>query len=233
VGEALAHTALGDFAAGETALGRAASALGDDDQGVLWARGELCLAEWRFAEARSAFEEYERLERSRPDPNPGVYERLALLADHDADPDASDVLLRRAAELDPEGHPFPPRLGTAEFEAVVAQAAERLPSAFRERLEELAVLIEPVPSPELVGHGDPAEIPPDLLGLFCGPSALEGGSEDPVTGTPARIYLFQRNLERAVATRAELVDEVRVTLYHELGHVLGFEEHELEGLGLD
>ena len=46
------------------------------------------------------------------------------------------------------------------------------------------------------------------------------------------IYLYQRNLERSVRDEAELREEIRVTLYHEIGHLLGFDEHGVEDLGL-
>ena len=42
----------------------------------------------------------------------------------------------------------------------------------------------------------------------------------------------QRNLERMSATRAELDEQIRITLYHELGHYLGFEEEDMDDLGL-
>ena len=80
-----------------------------------------------------------------------------------------------------------------------------------------------------LGSGD--GLPPDLLGLFVGASHLERCDENPIDGV-ARIHLFQRNLERACSDRAELIAELRITLYHELGHLLGFDEHGVDELGL-
>jgi predicted Zn-dependent protease with MMP-like domain len=45
--------------------------------------------------------------------------------------------------------------------------------------------------------------------------------------------LYQRNLERFVRSREELVEEIRVTLVHEVGHFLGLDEEELYRRGLD
>jgi len=47
-------------------------------------------------------------------------------------------------------------------------------------------------------------------------------------GLPGRIVLCQRELEAACGTLAELRQEIRKTLFHELGHVLNLEEGELE-----
>ena len=49
---------------------------------------------------------------------------------------------------------------------------------------------------------------------------------------PNTIYLFQRNLERAAKDRDDLVEQIRITLWHELGHYLGFEEEDMDDLGL-
>jgi predicted Zn-dependent protease with MMP-like domain len=43
--------------------------------------------------------------------------------------------------------------------------------------------------------------------------------------------LFKRNLERSAGDAAELAEQIRVTLYHELGHYLGLDEDALEDLG--
>ena len=46
------------------------------------------------------------------------------------------------------------------------------------------------------------------------------------------LYLFRHNLEAATGSREELEREIGITLYHELGHALGFDEEGVEGLGL-
>jgi predicted Zn-dependent protease with MMP-like domain len=45
--------------------------------------------------------------------------------------------------------------------------------------------------------------------------------------------LYQRNLERAASSRAELEEEIATTLVHEVGHFLGLDEEELWARGLD
>jgi predicted Zn-dependent protease with MMP-like domain len=50
---------------------------------------------------------------------------------------------------------------------------------------------------------------------------------------PATIQLFRCNLARVASDREELLEEVRVTLLHEIGHYLGLDEDDLEARGLD
>ena len=75
------------------------------------------------------------------------------------------------------------------------------------------------------------ETPPDLLGLFLGVSLLERSGEHPEL--PPSIHLYQRNLERAAVDEEELKEQIRITLYHELGHYLGFDEDGVAELGLE
>jgi len=56
--------------------------------------------------------------------------------------------------------------------------------------------------------------------------------EAPSMELPPIIYLFQRNLERACEDESELTEQVRITLYHEIGHFLGFDEDGVDAMGL-
>lgn len=197
-----------------------------DDPDLLWARAELALREWNLEEAERLF----RVLRAR-DENAATLDRLALLADLRGEFEAADAMLAQAHALDPAA-PLPPRCTAEEFEEVVEQAVGSLPKEFRAPLETTEVVVEPVPSEWMIDREDPAGTPPDLLGLFVGASELEKGEP---TGDllPRRILLFQRNIERAVRTREELKEQIRVTLYHEIGHLLGFDEDGVAGMGLE
>jgi predicted Zn-dependent protease with MMP-like domain len=119
----------------------------------------------------------------------------------------------------------------ATFTALARRAFERLPKQFRDHLEHVEFVIEDWPSAELL---ESLELDPEddtLLGFYDGVPVGERSSMDgpePVTDT---IYLFQGALEEACESEAELVEEIRVTLLHEIGHHFGLDDDEIEKLG--
>jgi predicted Zn-dependent protease with MMP-like domain len=209
------------------ACDRAEKLGGREHLGVLWARGEIALARWEVDEASRC---YEAILAQAHDEGAAL-ERLALVRELQRRYGEADELLERAQAIDPELYPLPPRLEEDEVDDVIEEAAAALPEALRKHLEEVPIVVELAPPLELGRTGPPGDIPPDLLGLFVGSSLLERNEEDPLGGVP-RIYLFQRNIERACQDRDDVVEQVRVTLYHELGHYLGFDEEGVDELGL-
>lgn len=224
--EALARIELGDLSKAHKLIEHAREIAEDEHPDLLWARAQLALREWRLAEAEELFTRLQETE-----PSTGVLERLSLLADLRGDFEAADERLAGAHALDPE-FVLPTRMTPEEFEGIVEDAVERLPREFQAPLETTELVIEPVPVEWMIDPSDPSETPPDLLGLFVGASELDGGE---LSGEllPRRIFLFQRNLERAAHGRDELVQEIRVTLFHEIGHMLGFDEEGVAAMGLD
>ena len=73
---------------------------------------------------------------------------------------------------------------------------------------------------------------PWILGLYTGHSALERDVSAP-DALPPRVQIYQRNLERTCSEVAEIEEELRVTLLHEVGHHLGFDEDGVAALGLE
>lgn len=217
---------LGDPVGAYEACDAAEELGGGDDPDVLWTRSEVALALWQVEQAGELLERV--LEQGRA---PQPLERLALVRDLQGRFDDADLLHAEAFELAPEEHPLPGRLTEEAFDAVVGEACAGLPAPFRTALESLPIVIEPVPPVDLVVSGDPLATPPDLLGLFVGANQLEATDEDP-EGALARVYLFQRNLERVSGDPDETREQVRVTLFHELGHYLGFDEEGVEDMGL-
>ncbi len=154
-----------------------------------------------------------------------------LLLERAGDVAGADACFVEAARLDPERFHRPVRLSRAEFDREVRRAARRLPRQFRKQLERLPVIVQDLPADELLRGTDEA-LDPDLLGLFDGTPLPATSTMDGSDLRPSYIYLFQRNLERFARDRDELVEQISITLYHELGHYLGLEEEDLDDLGL-
>lgn len=132
---------------------------------------------------------------------------------------------RRAAELDPDAFRLPLRLGDDEVEAVVRTALAALPAPVREAVEEVAIEIRPLPRPY-------PDVDPLTLGLYVGRDRMQRTYEAGGPELPPRIEIYQRNIERLAVDREDAIEELRITLLHEIAHHLGYGEHGVEDLGL-
>lgn len=143
----------------------------------------------------------------------------------------ADHSFARAAELDPERHFRPHRLDAAEFDRAVEDVLAGLPDEFAEYLENVEIGVEDSPAPELLGDDDSDDdggLEPDLLGVYIGQTVdAEEGS------LPDRVVLFQRNLENISPDRETLLEEIRDTLLHEVGHHFGMDEETLREIESD
>ncbi len=183
--------------------------------------------QWRFDEAEAAA----RAARELPDALADADVVLGCVLERRGDLDAAEGLFERAASAAPDKYVLPVRLSRAEFDKEVRRAARKLPRQFRQSLDRVPVVVQDLPDEHLADGGDDEELAPDMLGLFDGVPLTETGEHDgPLR--PNTIYLFQRNLERMAGDRDELVEQIRITLWHELGHYLGFEEEDMDDLGL-
>ena len=120
------------------------------------------------------------------------------------------------------------RFTRRQFLRLVQHAYHDLPESVRHALQNLEVVVEHWPSRDLsadLGLVDRSE----LLGLYVGVPLTDRGSELP--HLPDLIYLFQRPIELRCSTSQQVVEEVRVTLLHEVGHYFGLEEEDLERQG--
>jgi predicted Zn-dependent protease with MMP-like domain len=138
--------------------------------------------------------------------------------------------VEEAHDIDPDTFPLPLDVSEEAFHRLVEKSVAELPEAVRDHLEQIPIVVESLPSRELLVAEQPP-LAPDLLGLFVGRHLLEASHAD-VPAAPGAIYLFRRNLLRACRDREELEREVRITVQHEVGHYLGLDEDDLERWGL-
>lgn len=197
----------------------------EDDAEVVRIEGELLLSEWRVEDAMDVFGRLSQDEGLAP----YAFDRLALCHDLIGDPEAADEAMRRVNELSPPDSPPSVQLPVREFQAVVLEVIESLDGGIEEILSRSEVIVAPVPAAEL--EREPGTVPPDALGLFMGISELQRAGDEAPVPTPV-IYLFKRNIERESESVQDLREQIAVTFLHELGHLLGFDEEGVEGMGL-
>jgi predicted Zn-dependent protease with MMP-like domain len=107
------------------------------------------------------------------------------------------------------------------FDALVDRALDGIPDELARLVHNVVVLIEDEP---------PADEPDDLLGLYDGVALTERDSTL-ATQLPDRIFVFRGPLLDLCDTEAELVEEVRITVVHEIAHHFGIDDDRLHELG--
>lgn len=118
-------------------------------------------------------------------------------------------------------------ISPARFEELVGEALDLLPPEWAERLDNVVVMVEEEPSPEDLASvdADPHDPEPELLGLYHGVPPADRG--DYVWALPDRIVIYRGPTLRASRDRHEIVQIVRETVLHELGHHFGLDEEDL------
>ena len=113
-----------------------------------------------------------------------------------------------------------------EFRTLVDEALAAIPGDFREAMQNIAIVVEDEPSPELLREMD-IEPPDTLLGLYQGTPLTERSSTYGNT-LPDRVLIFQGPHERQSEDEEDLVVCIAETLIHEIGHYFGLSEAEIE-----
>jgi predicted Zn-dependent protease with MMP-like domain len=106
-----------------------------------------------------------------------------------------------------------------EFDELVADALDGLPSGLTRLMDNVALFVEDEPPP-----GE------HLLGVYEGiPLTSRGWSYGGVL--PDRITIFRGPIQRMCRTPAEVVEQVRITVVHEVAHHFGIDDDRLHELG--
>lgn len=189
---------------------------------------ELC----RFTEAREAFS----LLLADKERAAFAHDHLGLLLEREGKQKEADEHFAKAHALAPEAFPTPVLLPPEDFQKELDAVLASLGADLKKDLAGVPVQMEDLPLEEDLVASDPP-LSPSILGLFRGPPLGEPCAPEPNAkkpGAPCRsIAIYRRNLARAVKTREELVEQIRVTVLHEIGHLRGEDDYELAARGLE
>jgi len=117
----------------------------------------------------------------------------------------------------------------AEFEAMAAQAWERLAPEFREVCSDLVIRVEDFALDEVLDELD-IESPFDLMGLYQGLS-LDKKSVLDQAREPDMVFLYRRAILDYWCDGEETLGEIIThVLVHEIGHHFGFSDRDMEDI---
>jgi len=109
-----------------------------------------------------------------------------------------------------------------EFEGLVAEALDTIPTELADLLDNVVIVVE---------DDAPAD-DPHLLGLYSGVPLTERGSW--YAGIlPDQISIYRNPTLAICDTRDDVVEEVHITVVHEIAHHFGIDDDRLHDLGYD
>ena len=114
-------------------------------------------------------------------------------------------------------------LTTQEFENAVGDALDDVPAELLDLMNNVVFLVE----------DEPPSDDPDLLGLYDGTPLTERHDGWAAGALPDRITIFRGPTLRMCTTREQVLDEVAVTVVHEIAHHFGIDDERLHELGWD
>ena len=113
-----------------------------------------------------------------------------------------------------------------EFQDLVQRALDSLPDEYATLISNVAVVVEDEPSSEVLADLE-MEDDEDLLSLYQGLSIDKESFFQTGGQLPAKISIYRGPILRLCRTRNEVVQEVRDTVVHEIGHHFGLDDDEM------
>ena len=110
-------------------------------------------------------------------------------------------------------------MSAAEFEAHVAQALDEIPADLTAVMDNCVILVEDYPPPDM----------PHTLGLYIGVPLTERGGF--YTGLPDTIQIFRYPILARCNSYPCVVEQIRITVVHEIAHHFGIDDDRLNELG--
>ncbi|KPL09013.1 hypothetical protein AMJ85_07355 [candidate division BRC1 bacterium SM23_51] len=214
---------LGDYERARQAFDSAARIAADLD------RLDLAITYFymsRFDEAEMILETLP----SYPEIEAEIFWYRGLLAERRGDFERADSLFRRAVRLDPRRFIVPQKTDESDVRDVYEAILEEFPLDMRTVALEVPVLVEDLPSDEVLESAG-GRVHPLALGMYTGTPLNRKSAMTPAPDVD-RIVLFRRNIARLAHSREDLCRELRHTILHEIGHHFGMSEEELQERGL-
>ena len=120
-------------------------------------------------------------------------------------------------------------MDSQRFEELVGEAIDKLPEAFRERLENIDVVVADTPTRAQLKtlrekKGE------TLLGLYEGVPLTER-TQNYGFVVPDKITIFQKSIEAMCRNDAQIIAEIRRVVQHEIAHHFGINDDRLKELG--
>lgn len=103
----------------------------------------------------------------------------------------------------------------------MSEALDEIPPELARLMDNVVVLVEDESPP-----GDP-----ELLGLYDGTPLTERTDWSYAGSLPDRITIFMNPTLRICETHDEVIEEVHVTVVHEIAHHFGIDDERLHELG--
>lgn len=121
------------------------------------------------------------------------------------------------------------RVHREAFEQLVIEAIEALPAVFRDKLDNVDVVVEPWPAADVLRRAGISN-PYGLLGFYQGvPQTRRTRNYGLVL--PDKISLYQRPIEARCRTHEDVRETVQHVLRHEIAHHFGIDDARLRALG--
>ena len=112
-------------------------------------------------------------------------------------------------------------MSAKEFEMHVADALDGIPEELAALVDNCVILVHDYPPPDL----------PHTLGLYSGVPLTERGES--YTGLPDHILIFRYPILAICETHEQVIDEINITVVHEIAHHFGIDDDRLHELGYD
>ena len=115
---------------------------------------------------------------------------------------------------------MPVQISNKGFDAAVDAAIDQIPDEFLELIDNVVILVE----------NDPPAGDPDILGFYDGVPITERDSYYGMV-PPDSITLYRNPLKAMCDTTEQLIEEIAITVVHEIGHYFGIDDEHLDEMG--